>query len=137
MTDVLLEAAKAARLGAYAPYSRFRVGAAVEDEEGRIFTGCNIENATYGLTVCAERVALLKAVSEGAKGFKRMVIVTQTDPPAAPCGLCRQTMSEFAGPEMALTLINLEGGRRDFTLEALFPEPFLPQDLEKHRDDAE
>lgn len=133
MADPLLEAAKIARDGAYAPYSRFHVGAAVEDADGNIFTGCNIENASYGLTVCAERVAFLKAVSEGVRAFKRVVIITQTDPPAAPCGLCRQTMIEFAGPGLEVILFNPQGERRDFLLGDLFPEPFLPEDLHKSR----
>lgn len=88
----LVDAARAVRENASAPYSKFRVGAALLAEDGRVFTGCNVESASYGLTVCAERTAVFKAISEGAKGFRAVAVVTEADPPAAPCGACRQVL---------------------------------------------
>src|SRR5438477_13155716 len=93
----LIAAARAARLNAHAPFSRFLVGAALETKAGRIVTGCNIENATYGLTICAERVALFKAISEGEREFTRIAIVADTAEPTPPCGACRQVLWEFGG----------------------------------------
>src|SRR5512143_1656619 len=95
--DPLLEAALAARENAFAPFSKFKVGAAVEDEDGGIHTGCNVENATYGLTVCAERVALFKAISEGARKFRRVAVAADTEVLTPPCGACRQVLWEFCG----------------------------------------
>jgi cytidine deaminase len=104
----LLEAALAARENAHAPFSKFKVGAAIEDETGRIFTGCNVENATYGLTICAERVAVFKAISEGAREFRKIAVAADTDVLTPPCGACRQILWEFCG-DAELTLINLKG----------------------------
>jgi cytidine deaminase len=119
----LLEAALAARNNAHAPFSNFRVGAAIEDESGRIFTGCNVENATYGLTMCAERVAVFKAISEGAREFKRIAVAADTDALTPPCGACRQILWEFCG-DAELTLVNLQGKSETFRLKDLFPRPF-------------
>jgi cytidine deaminase len=119
----LLEAALEARNNAHAPFSKFRVGAAIEDESGRIFTGCNIENATYGLTICAERVAVFKAISEGVRKFKRIAVAADTDVLTPPCGACRQILWEFCG-DAELTLVNLQGKTETFRLKDLFPRPF-------------
>ena len=119
----LLEAALAARDNAYAPFSKFKVGAAIEDETGRIFTGCNIENATYGLTICAERVAVFKAISEGARKFKRIAVAADTEALTPPCGACRQILWEFCG-DVELALVNLQDKSETFHLKELFPRPF-------------
>ena len=123
MTDSLVEAARAVRERAYAPYSNFKVGAAIEDESGRVFTGCNVENATYGLTVCAERVAIFKAISEGAGRLKRVAVVTDTDKLTPPCGACRQLLWEFCG-NAELTLANLSGAEEKLSVKDIFPRPF-------------
>jgi cytidine deaminase len=119
----LLEAALKARDNAHAPFSKFKVGAAIEDESGRIFTGCNVENATYGLTICAERVAVFKAISEGARKFKRIAVAADTDVLTPPCGACRQILWEFCG-DAELTLVNLQGKTETFRMKDLFPRPF-------------
>ena len=121
--DVLLAAALAARENAFAPFSKFRVGAAVEDESGRIHTGCNVENATYGLTLCAERVAIFKAISEGARQFKRVAVAADTDALTPPCGACRQILWEFCG-DVEITLVNPRGKTETYRLKELFPRPF-------------
>lgn len=123
MSDRLVEAAIAAREHAHAPFSRFRVGAAVEDQQGRVFAGCNIENASYGLSLCAERVAVFKAVSEGSRGFRRIVVAADTDILTPPCGACRQILWEFCG-NASLTLVNLRGGHQDMQVADLLPRPF-------------
>ncbi len=104
MSEELIQAARQARQRALATYSKFRVGAAVETEEGVIFSGCNIENSSYGLTMCAERVALFKAVSEGHLRFKRLCVVAQSNKLAAPCGACRQVMAEFMSPDAVVII---------------------------------
>jgi cytidine deaminase len=119
----LMEAALAARANAHAPFSNFKVGAAIEDETGRIFTGCNVENATYGLTICAERVAVFKALSEGARKFTRIAMAADTGVLTPPCGACRQILWEFCG-DAELTLVNLQGKTETFRLKELFPRPF-------------
>lgn len=121
--DALVAAALAARQHAYAPFSKFQVGAALEDCDGRVWTGCNIENATYGLTVCAERVAVFKAVSEGARKFKRVAIAADTECPTPPCGACRQILWEFCG-DVEVILANPRGATETFRLRDLFPRPF-------------
>ncbi len=123
MSDRLIEAAIEARNHAHAPFSGFRVGAAVEDQKGITFTGCNIENASYGLSLCAERVAVFKAISEGSRGFQRIVVAADTDRLTPPCGACRQILWEFCG-NASLTLVNLRGGRQDMQVADLLPRPF-------------
>ena len=124
-TDVshLIEAARAVRLQAHAPFSRFLVGAALEAADGRVFTGCNVESATYGLTVCAERVALLSALAAGEREFQAIAVVTQSEEPSTPCGPCRQLMWEYCG-DIDVTLANLAGQKIEYKLSALFPHPF-------------
>jgi cytidine deaminase len=121
--DPLIEAALAVRRNAHAPFSRFLVGAAVADSEGRIHTGCNVENATYGLTVCAERVAVFKAISEGARKFTRVAVAADTDTLTPPCGACRQILWEFCG-DVELILVNPRGKTETLRLKDLFPRPF-------------
>ena len=121
--DPLVEAALDARENAHAPFSHFKVGAALEDESGRIHTGCNVENATYGLTVCAERVAIFKAISEGARGFTRVAVVADTDNLTPPCGACRQILWEFCG-DVEIVLSNLAGKTETLRLGTLFPRAF-------------
>jgi cytidine deaminase len=121
--DPLIEAALRARENAHAPFSKFKVGAALEDDAGRIFTGCNVENATYGLTICAERVAVFKAVSEGARQFRRVAVVAGTDALTPPCGACRQILWEFCG-DVELVLGNLQGTTETCRLADLLPRPF-------------
>jgi cytidine deaminase len=125
--DALMGAARRAQAQAHAPYSRFRVGAALEAEDGRVFAGANVENASYGLTICAERVALGAAVTAGARRFRRLVVVTDVDPPAAPCGACRQALAEF-GADLLVEAIG-PAARRRWTLEHLLPDRFGPADL--------
>jgi cytidine deaminase len=123
MMDPLVAAAIEARQHAHAPFSKFLVGAALEDSDGRVWTGCNIENATYGLTVCAERVAVFKAMSEGARKFTRMVIAAETASPTPPCGACRQILWEFCG-DIEVILANPRGVTETLHLKDLFPRPF-------------
>jgi len=121
--DTLIAAARAARENAHAPYSNFRVGAALRASSGRIYTGCNVENSTYGLTVCAERVAIFKAISEGERGFDAIAVVTQTELLTPPCGACRQIIWEFCG-DVPVVLANLKGQVEVQKMSALFPRPF-------------
>jgi len=123
MADPLASAALAARENAHAPYSHFRVGAALEDTTGRMHTGCNVENATYGLTLCAERVAVFKAISEGARKFRRIAIAADTDTLTPPCGACRQILWEFCG-DIEITLLNPRGTSEILQLKDLFPRAF-------------
>ncbi len=123
----LVAAAETAREHAYAPYSGFLVGAAVLDDQGRVFAGANVENASYGLTICAERSAIILAVSAGVRRLKEMVVVTSVDPPSAPCGACRQVMLEF-GPDMRVTAVG-PVGQRTWTMVNLLPDAFGREDL--------
>jgi len=123
MLDPLITAALAVRANAFAPYSKFQVGAAIEDDAGRIHTGCNVENATYGLTVCAERVAVLKAISEGARKFRRVAVAADTETLTPPCGACRQILWEFCG-DVEIVLANPRGKTETYRLKELLPKPF-------------
>jgi cytidine deaminase len=120
---LLLDAARAAREHAHAPFSHFKVGAALETEDGRVITGCNVENATYGLTVCAERVAVWKAISEGHRRFRRVAVVADTKEPTPPCGACRQILWEFGG-DLVVILGNLQNETGRHRLRELLPLPF-------------
>ena len=116
---------------AYAPYSHFPVGAALECADGTVFTGCNIENAAYGPSNCAERTAVFKAVSEGYRQFKRIAIAASTETFCAPCGVCRQVLSEFdPGLQMEVILVNRDGKTKELTLAELFPYSFGSDTLE-------
>lgn len=119
----LVDAALAARDRAYAPYSRFRVGAALLTNNGAIVGGCNVENSSFGLTICAERVAVATAIALGHHRFQALVVASESQPPVAPCGLCRQTLVEFAD-EMPILLINGSGEPIETTLAELLPRPF-------------
>ena len=127
MTDSLVEAARAVQQEAYAPYSRFRVGCAIEAEDGRVFIGCNVENASYGLTICAERAAVCAAVAAGARRLRRAVVATDADPPAAPCGACRQVLSEF-GHDLIVTGVG-SSDTVHWTMAELLPSAFGPEQL--------
>ncbi len=129
--DVLVERALAARIRAYAPYSKYLVGCAIQ-AGGVMFDGVNVENASYGLTVCAERTAIGTAVCAGHRELEAVVVVTQSSPPAAPCGMCLQTISEFtrAPSTLPIVLVNTRGERREFTLADLLPYGFDRDQLE-------
>jgi cytidine deaminase len=130
--DELLARAQAARSRAYAPYSRYEVGAAVL-AEGDVFDGANVENASYGLTICAERNAIARAVLDGARAIDAVAIVTETTPPATPCGMCLQTIAEFARDPNAVRVLcrNTRGEERAFLLSELLPHGFRPADLSR------
>lgn len=121
--EALIAAARAAREHAHAPFSNFRVGAAVRAASGRIFTGCNIENATYGLTICAERVAVFNAISEGEHGFEAVAVVADTDVLTPPCGACRQIIWEFCG-NVEIVLANVNSRLTTYRMSELLPHPF-------------
>lgn len=125
-TDELLDRARAVRTHAYAPYSRFHVGAAVQCRDGRIFTGCNVENASYGLTACAERSALGAAIAAGCRpgDLTHLAVIGDTDEPISPCGACRQVMRELGGDGLRVTLANLDGDIRRTTAGELLPGAF-------------
>jgi len=124
----LIAAATAARMRAFAPFSKFPVGAALEALDGTIVAGCNVESASYGLTMCAERVAVFKGVSEGMTCFKRVAVVTDTEHPTPPCGACRQVLWEFA-PDAEVILANLQGKVLRFTVRELIPHAFDAKQL--------
>jgi cytidine deaminase len=119
----LIAAAAAVRERAFAPYSGFRVGAALEAADGSVVTGCNVESASYGLTICAERTAIVKGVSEGRTRFVRVAVVADTENPTPPCGACRQLLWEFA-PDADVILANLTGTVRRFSMRELLPAAF-------------
>ena len=121
--DALLAAAREARENAVATFSKFRVGAALRAKSGKVYTGCNVENASYGLTICAERVAIFKALSEGERGFDAIAVVTDADKLTPPCGACRQIIWEFCG-DADVILGNLKGATEVHRMAALFPKPF-------------
>ena len=127
MVDGLIDAARRAQQQAYAPYSRFRVGAAVEGEDGTIFAGCNVENASYGLVMCAERVAIGAAVSAGIQRFRRVAVVSDSEPPAAPCGACRQVIFECA-PDAEVLAVGPRSSHR-WTMSELLPAAFSGSQL--------
>ena len=122
MPDLVSEARKA-RDNAVAPFSKFKVGAALRTSEGKVYRGCNVENCTYGLTVCAERVALLTALAAGERKFTAVAVVTQSPEPGTPCGPCRQLMWEYCG-DIPVTIANLKGKRIEYQLSQLLPYPF-------------
>jgi len=126
----LIEKATEALERAWAPYSGFSVGAALLAEDGRVFTGCNVENASYGLTVCAERTAVFKAVSEGARSFRALAVVCDGRHPVTPCGACLQVLREFAA-DMPIACGDLGGAVRRTSLKKLLPSPFRSDDLGK------
>ena len=132
----LRAAARAARDRAYAPYSRFTVGAAVETADGRRFTGANVENVSYGLTVCAERTAVFAAVLAGARALAAVAVTGPDGVTAAPCGACRQVLAEFGGPDVPLTYARADGRWNDTTLGELLPAAFDPASLEASRGSA-
>ena len=129
-TDELVRLALEVQARAYAPYSKFHVGSAVRAADGRIFTGANVENASYGLCVCAERSAIVAAISAGARELVEIAVATSTSPPVAPCGLCRQMLAEFAS-DLPITLANDKGERLSTTLRELLPHAFTPDDLRR------
>jgi cytidine deaminase len=121
--EKLVEAAREVRERAHAPFSGFKVGAALETASGAVVTGCNVENASYGLTMCAERVAIFKAISEGERSFTRIAVVADTDDLTPPCGACRQIIWEFCG-DIAVTMANLEGATETMQMSELLPRAF-------------
>lgn len=127
--DQLLEEAKIARERAYVPYSKFKVGAALLTEDGKVYHGCNIENAAYSMCNCAERTALFKAYSEGDTKYTAIAVVADTKRPVPPCGACRQVISELCSPEMKVYLTNLQGAVEELTVAELLPGAFSPEDL--------
>ena len=126
----LIEEAKKARDMAYAPYSTFQVGAALLTTDGKVYRGCNIENAAYSMCNCAERTALFKAFSEGERDFEMLAVIADTDRPVAPCGACRQVISELCPRDMKVVLTNLKGDVQQLTVEELLPGAFSKEDLD-------
>nr|WP_328588702.1 cytidine deaminase [Litchfieldia alkalitelluris] len=127
--ETLIQEAKKAREKAYVPYSKFAVGAALLDDAGTVYHGCNIENAAYTMCNCAERTAIFKAVSEGVRKFKAMAVIADTDGPVSPCGACRQVISELLQQDTEIILTNLKGNYMETTAEKLLPGAFSPEDL--------
>ncbi|MED4016495.1 MULTISPECIES: cytidine deaminase [Sutcliffiella] len=127
--NALIEEAKSARERAYVPYSKFKVGAALLMRDGKVFKGCNIENASYGMTNCAERTALFKAYSEGETEVAAIAVVADTDRPVPPCGACRQVISELCSKDTKVILTNLKGDIQELTVEELLPGAFTAEDM--------
>lgn len=130
MKDQLIQEAIDARKFAYTPYSHFQVGAALL-ADGKVYSGCNIENASYGLTNCAERTAVFKAVSEGVTRIEAIAVVADTEGPVSPCGACRQVLAEFCDRETKVYLTNLHGNTEEWTMEQLLPGAFQAEDMQK------
>ncbi len=130
MAERLIEAAIEARNAAYVPYSHFEVGAALL-ADGNIYSGCNIENASFGLTNCAERTAIFKAASEGIRRIEAIAVVADTEGPVSPCGACRQVIAEFADEHTLIYLTNLQGNTEEWTMERLLPGYFQAKDMDK------
>ena len=129
-TKNLIEQSKKAREKAYVPYSKFQVGAALLTEDGEVFHGCNIENAGYSMTNCAERTAMFKAVSEGHRKFAAIAVTADTEGPVSPCGACRQVLAEFCPADMPVYLTNLKGDVLETTVGELLPGSFSAEDME-------
>lgn len=129
MEGTLIEEAKKAREKAYVPYSKFKVGAAVLDNKGNIFHGCNIENAAYSMCNCGERTALFHAYAQGSKHFEMMAVAADTDRPVSPCGACRQVLAELCDPQMKIILTNLHGDITETTVSELLPGAFAADDM--------
>lgn len=127
--EQLIEEAKKAREKAYVPYSKFGVGAALLTTDGKIYHGCNIENAAYSMCNCGERTAIFKAVSEGDRDFQMLAVVADTDRPCSPCGACRQVLAELCPRNMKVILTNLKGEILELTVEDLLPGAFTAEDL--------
>lgn len=115
---------------AYVPYSDFHVGAALIADNGKIYTGCNVENASYGAAICAERTAIVKAISDGAKRVLTIAVASDSKLPTMPCGICRQVLSEFCSPDMPLYLSNRDGEYKTYTFEEILPHSFKQRDME-------
>ena len=130
--DRLVAAARAAQLKAYAPYSKFHVGAALETADGAIFSGCNVENASYGGTICAERTAIVSAVAAGHQKFVRIAVTSDAPDPVAPCGLCRQFLAEF-GTGLEVVSAGRNGATKRWTLGELLPDAFTGEDFQERR----
>jgi cytidine deaminase len=128
-TNELIEEAKKAREYAYVPYSKFKVGAALLTKEGKVYRGCNIENAAYSMCNCAERTALFKAYSEGDKEFAALAVIADTPRPVPPCGACRQVISELCPSDMKVILANLKGDMMELTVKELLPQAFSAEDM--------
>lgn len=129
--DELINLAIEAREMAYTPYSKFNVGAALRTKSGKVYTGCNIENAAYPVTLCAERVAIFKAISEGEKEFEALAVVADTNRPVPPCGSCRQVMSEFFTEDTEIYITNLQLNTKQTTMEEILPFSFQSDDMNK------
>ncbi|KAB8138447.1 cytidine deaminase [Gracilibacillus oryzae] len=129
----LISLAKEAHGKAYTPYSKFNVGAALLMKSGKVYLGCNIENAAYPVTICAERTAIFKAISEGEYDFDQLAVVADTERPVPPCGSCRQVLSEFFTKETLIHTSNLTGDIKTITMEELLPFSFAASDMEKNK----